>query len=117
MKLLVEISDKHKALNRLYIGKVVLASDPKMNKTDIINQIRGVEGVVFVKVRQDSHVSGRGDKTTEYTLLEIKLLTGLTSPIEALKLIRGRVFQGDNQQKKILGVKGFYILDKTVKPL
>ena len=111
---LVELTKDAQSLNRMFKVQVILVTDRKHNKTEIINEIRGVEGVVYIKVRQNQNVIDRGDENSEYTLVEIKYIATKNTPITAIKNIKLKATKGDEEQKRILGLRSIYIIEKSI---
>lgn len=114
---LTHILESSVNLNKLFYAKIIMVSDPTINKTEIINEIRGVEGVVFIKVRQNELVAGKGDELNEYTLLEMKFISNKDTPETTLEKIKRKCFAGDTNVKRILGLKKLHIVKRTIKQL
>jgi hypothetical protein len=111
---LVELTKDAASLNRMFKVQVILVTDRKHNKTETINELRGVEGVVYVKVRQNQNIIDRGDENSEYTLLEIKYMATKNTPVSAIKMVKQKATKGDSEQKRILGLRSFYIIEKSI---
>ena len=111
---LLELTKDAQTLNKMFKVQVILVTDRKHNKTEIINEIRGVEGVVYIKVRQNQNVIDRGDENSEYTLLEIKYMATKNTPATAIKAIKLKATKGDEEQKRILGLRNVYIIERTI---
>lgn len=111
---LVELTKDAQSLNKMFKVQVILVTDRKHNKTEIINEIRGVEGVVYIKVRQNQNVIDRGDENSEYTLLEIKYIATKSTPVTGIKNIKNKATKGDEEQKRILGLRSMYIIEKSI---
>jgi hypothetical protein len=114
---LTHILERSVNLNKLFLVKIIMVSDPSVNKTEIINELRGVQGVVFIKVRQNELVAGKGDDLNEYTLLEMKFISNKDTPEATLESIKKKSFTGDEGVKKILGLKKLYTIKRTIKQL
>ena len=111
---LIELTKDAQSLNKMFKVQVILVTDRKHNKTEIINEIRGVEGVVYIKVRQNQNVIDRGDENSEYTLLEIKYMATKNTPVTAIKSIKNKATKGDEEQKRILGLRSMYIIERSI---
>ena len=111
---LLELTKDVNSLNRMFKAQVILVSDRKHNKTEIINELRGVEGVVYIKVRQNQNIIDRGDENSEYTLLEIKYMATKNTPVTAIKVIKQKATKGDEEQKRILGLRSMYIVERSI---
>jgi len=67
--------------------EVLIKTEKDSNKVDIYNEIRGINGVVVVKVEQNTYLNTLITDKTEYTLLHMKYLVK-TDPIEDIKAIK-----------------------------
>ena len=95
------------ALN-LFEIEVLIKTDTRFNKVDIYNELRGVKGVVVVKIEQNSYLDSKSTDRFEYSLLHIKYLVSST-PQEEIDEIKSQVMV----TSKILGILQFIPRYKT----
>jgi len=112
---MLNLYETYNSLNALFFIKCIVATDRKVNKTDILNQLRGVEGIVYIKVRQDERVDAKTSDTTEYTLLELKFIANKEAPKKTIESIKGKALKGDDNQKRIIGFKAMYLVNNTLR--
>jgi hypothetical protein len=58
----------------IYEIEVMIKVERQSNKVDIYNEIRGIEGVVVVKVEQNTYLNTLTTDQTEYALLHMKYI-------------------------------------------
>jgi len=94
----------------IYEVEVLIKVEREANKVDIYNEIRAIEGVVVVKVEQNTYLNTLTSDKTEYSLLHMKYLV-YNEPIDAIKEIKNRAVR----TKKINGLLKFIPRLKTLK--
>jgi hypothetical protein len=94
----------------IYEVEVLIKVEREANKVDIYNEIRAIEGVVVVKVEQNSYLNTLISDKTEYSLLHMKYLV-YTDPIRDIKEIKTRAISSE----KINGLLKFIPRLKTLK--
>jgi hypothetical protein len=94
----------------IYEIEVLIKTDRNSNKVDIYNSIRGIEGVVVVKVEQNNYLSTLTSDKAEYALLHMKYLVH-TDPVEDIKIIK----QKSLITNKIPGLIKFIFRLKTLE--
>jgi len=88
------ISILKEALN-LFECEVLIKTDTRFNKVEIYNLLRAIEGVVVVKVEQNSFLDTKKTPQWEFALLHVKYVVSST-PREEIDLIK----------KKAIPIKG-----------
>lgn len=96
----------------IYEVEVMIKVEKDSNKVDIYNEIRAIEGVVVVKVEQNTYLNTLTTDKTEYSLLHMKY-TVYNDPIEAIKEIKKRAIVTN----KISGLLKFIPRLKTLKKI
>jgi hypothetical protein len=94
----------------IYEVEVMIKVEREANKVDIYNEIRAIEGVVVVKVEQNTYLNTLTTDQTEYSLLHMKYLV-YTDPIDAVKEIKTRAISSN----KIAGLLKFIPRLKTLE--
>lgn len=94
----------------IYEIEVLIKVERESNKVDIYNEIRAIEGVVVVKVEQNTYLNTLTSQISEYSLLHMKYLV-YTDPIEDIKEIKTRAMSTN----KIPGLLNFVPRIKTLK--
>jgi hypothetical protein len=94
----------------IYEIEVMIKVERQSNKVDIYNEIRAIEGVVVVKVEQNTYLNTLTTDQTEYSLLHMKYLV-YTDPVEDIKEIKKRAMVSD----KISGLLKFIPRLKTLE--
>ena len=94
----------------LYEIEVLIKTEKDSNKVDIYNSLRGIEGVVVIKVEYNSYLDTLISDKTEYSLLHMKYLVH-TDPIEDIKFIKRRALITN----KIHGLLKFIYRLKTLE--
>lgn len=83
--------------------EVLLKTNPKINKIDIYNQLRAVEGVVVLNIKHSDFLDKKSSKISEFSLVYIKFISR-TKPDETLALMKRLMSAGDT---KINGLMQF----------
>lgn len=96
----------------IYEVEVMIKVEKDSNKVDIYNEIRAIEGVVVVKVEQNTYLNTLTTDKTEYSLLHMKY-TVYNDPIEDIKEIKKRAIVTN----KISGLLKFIPRLKTLKKI
>jgi hypothetical protein len=79
----------------IYEIEVMIKTDRNANKVNIYNAIRAIEGVVVVKVEQNSYLNTLITDKVEYSLLHMKYLV-YTDPVKVIKEIKRRAMLSNN---------------------
>lgn len=96
----------------LYEMEVLIRTsrDKDINKIEIYNRLRALQGVVVVNVEQNNFLHTKTDERSEYSLIHIKYIVG-RDPIESMNIIK----QDALMHSKIPGLLQFIPRIKTVK--
>lgn len=90
--------------------EVIIKTATEVNKVDIYNQIRALEGVVVVTIEQSEYLDSRTDGKSEWSLLHMKFLT-TSSPSKDIHKIRKDAMEVTN----VPGLLQFLPRFKTVQ--
>ena len=90
----------------LFECEVLVKTDTRFNKIEIYNLLRAIQGVVVVKVEQNSFLDSKRTDNYEYSLLHIKYTVNST-PKEEIDIIKDKCI-------KIHGVLQFIPRYKTI---
>ncbi len=96
----------------LYEMEVLIRTsrDKEVNKIEIYNRLRALQGVVVVNVEQNNFLHTKTDERSEYSLIHIKYIVG-KDPVESMNIIK----QDALMHSKIPGLLQFIPRVKTVK--
>jgi hypothetical protein len=93
----------------------LLKNYKNINKSVIINELRAVPYVIRIKIVDDRRLAIANRKNDyEYTLLKVKFLNVMGTPMRTINLIKGMAVNGNKVFHKIDGVIDFKPLVKTL---
>lgn len=96
----------------IYEIEVMIKVERQANKVDIYNEIRGIDGVVVVKVEQNTYLNTLITDQTEYALLHMKYIVR-KDPREEITEIKKRALS----TQKIPGLLKFVPRFKTLEKI
>jgi hypothetical protein len=96
----------------IYEIEVMIKVERQANKVDIYNEIRGIDGVVVVKVEQNNYLNTLITDQTEYSLLHMKFIVR-KEPKDELAEIKRRALV----TQKIPGLLKFIPRYKTLEKI
>lgn len=84
--------------------------DKDINKIEIYNRLRALQGVVVVNIEQNNFLQTKTNERSEYSLVHVKYIVG-RDPVEAINIIK----QDALMHARIPGLLQFIPRIKTVK--
>jgi hypothetical protein len=85
--------------------KVIVKTDKKINRNEVEERIRGIEGVTIVKSIESQRLDNLSKKNTKYNydLYDIKFVTN-SDPKTKIDAIKDDILHSDDNSVKIRGV-------------